>query len=66
MNIATPQNSRLGPGDAVTIDIYGASQKSVTATVSPDGDIVIEDFGPINVGGLTIAQANARLRWLCV
>lgn len=62
MNIATPQNYRLGPGDAVNIDIYGASQKSVTATVSPDGDIVIEDFGPINVGGLTIAQANARIR----
>ena len=41
MNIATPQNYRLGPGDAVIIDVYGASQKSVTATVSPDGDVTI-------------------------
>ena len=62
MNIATPQNYRLGPGDAVYIDIYGASQKTVEATVTPDGTIVIEGFGPVQVGGLTVAQANARLK----
>ncbi|AGB27742.1 periplasmic protein involved in polysaccharide export [Prevotella dentalis DSM 3688] len=62
MNIATPQNYRLGPGDAVVIDVYGASQKSLTTTVSPDGDIVVENFGPIAVSGLTVAQANARIR----
>src|SRR5574344_23186 len=62
MNIATPQNYRLGPGDAVNIDIYGASVKNLTATVSPDGYIVIEDFGPVQVSGLTVAQANARIR----
>lgn len=62
MNISTPQNYRLGPGDAVNIDIYGASAKSVTGTISPDGYIVIEDFGPVQVSGLTVAQANARLR----
>lgn len=62
MNIATPQNYRLGPGDAVIIDIYGASQKTIENTVSPDGTITIEGYGPVNVSGLTVAQANARLR----
>lgn len=62
MNIATPQNYRLGPGDAVIIDIYGASQKTIDATVSPDGEVTIEGFGPVQVSGLTVAQANARLR----
>lgn len=62
MNIATPQNYRLGPGDAVIIDIYGASQKTIQSTVSPDGEVTIEGYGPINVSGLTVAQANARLR----
>ena len=52
MNIATPQNYRLGPGDAVIIDIYGAS----------DGEVTIEGYGPVSVSGLTVAQANARLR----
>lgn len=62
MNIATPQNYHIGPGDAVIIDVYGASQKSEQLTVSPDGDITIEGFGPVQVSGLTVAQANARLR----
>ena len=62
MNISTPQNYRLGPGDAVIIDIYGASQKTIESTVSPDGEVTIEGYGPVSVSGLTVAQANARLR----
>lgn len=61
-NVAMPRNYRLGPGDAVFIDIYGASQKSIETTVAPDGMITIEGFGPINVNGLTVSQANARVR----
>lgn len=62
MNIATPQDYRLGPGDVVNIDIYGASQQSLEATVTPDGDIVVDGFGPIAVSGLTVSQASARVR----
>lgn len=62
MNIATPQNYILAAGDAVYIDIYGASQKTIESTVSPDGEVTIEGFGPVQVSGLTVAQANARLR----
>ena len=62
MNIATPQNYRLGPGDAVIIDIYGASQKTIQDTVSPDGTVTIEGYGPVSISGLTVSQANARLR----
>ena len=62
MNIATPQNYVLGPGDAVSVDVYGASQKTFDCTVSPDGQIVIEGFGPIQVGGLTVTAAKARIR----
>ena len=62
MNIATPQDYRLGPGDAVIVDVYGASQDSFEETVSPEGEITIEGFGPVSVGGLTVEQANRRLR----
>ena len=62
MNIATPDNYVLGPGDAVFVDVYGASQRSVQETISPDGFIVIEGFGPIQVSGLTVQQANSRVR----
>ena len=62
MNIATPADYRLGPGDAVVIEVYGASQESIDATISPDGYIAIEGFGPVQLSGLTVDQANARLR----
>ena len=62
MNIATPQDYRLGPGDAVYVDVYGASQERFESTVSPDGTINIESYGPVSVDGLTVAQANQRLR----
>ena len=62
VNMALPKNYRLGPGDNVFIDIYGASQKSIQATVAPDGVLTIEGFGPVQVSGLTVAQANARVK----
>lgn len=62
MNIATPQHYRLGPGDAVYIDIYGGSQKTVESTISPDGTVTIEGYGPVQLSGLTVDQANQRLR----
>ena len=62
MNIATPQNYRLGPGDAVYVDIYGASQKNIESIITPDGTIVIEGYGPIELSGLTVDQANSKLK----
>ena len=62
MNIATPKDYVLGPGDAVIVDVYGASQESFHETVSPDGYITISGFGPIQVGGMTVAQATSHLR----
>ena len=62
MNIATPQNYLLGAGDQVIIEVYGASQDSFTQTISPDGYVTISGFGPIQLAGLTVSQAQARLR----
>ena len=62
MNVATPKNYILGPGDAVFIDIYGASAKQIETSVSPDGYVNIDGFGPVYVSGITVEQANTRLR----
>ena len=62
MNIATPQNYVLGPGDKLIIDIYGASQESLSLTVSPEGDITVPECGPIHVSGLTVSSAQARIK----
>lgn len=62
MNIATPQDYVLGPGDQVVIDIYGASQKTLVHTISPEGTITVTGVGPIQVSGLSVAAAQAKIR----
>ena len=62
MNIATPQNYVLGPGDQVVVNIYGASQRTLQLTVSPDGFITVSGYGPISVSGLTVAAAQSKIR----
>ncbi len=61
-NMATPANYRLGAGDVVIIDIWGAAQESIEATVSPDGAVVIEGVGPVSLAGLSVAEATRRLK----
>ena len=62
LNIATPQNYRLGPGDEVIIDIWGASQNTIQETISPDGAIQIEFLGPVYLSGMTVKEANEYLQ----
>ena len=62
MNIATPQNYVLGPGDQMIIDVYGDTQRSEQLQVSPDGDVVVPDYGPIHVAGLSVAAAQSKVR----
>ncbi len=62
MNIATPKDYTLGPGDAVIVDVYGASQESFHETISPDGYITIQGYGPVQIGGMSVSQATSYLR----
>ena len=61
-NLATPPNYRLGPGDEVIIDIWGASQNTIRETISPDGTINITDLGPVNLNGMTVQKAESYLK----
>lgn len=58
VNIPTPVNYRLGPGDEVIIDIWGASETSIRQTISPEGSIMVERLGPVYLNGMTIKEAN--------
>lgn len=62
MNMATPANYRLGAGDMVIIDVWGASQETIQETISPDGVIVIEGVGPCKIGGMSVAEASSYLK----
>lgn len=62
LNIATPENYILGPGDEVFIDIWGDSEETIRQKISPDGNIVVEKLGPIYLSGLTVKEADSRLK----
>lgn len=61
-NLATPPNYRLGPGDEVIIDIWGASQNTIREQISPDGTINIQGLGPVSLNGMTVLNAEIYLR----
>ena len=61
INIPTPPNYQLGPGDQLIIDIWGASQQNYQSPITPEGNIYIENLGPIHVTGLTLEKASARI-----
>lgn len=62
LNIATPIDYKLGPGDVLNVELYGFSQKTFNLTVQPDGFVNIEKFGLVNVNGLTVEEAKERLK----
>lgn len=61
-NVATPQNYRLGPGDEVVIDIWGASEDQIRQTISPEGSIIVSQIGPVYLNGMTISEANNHIK----
>ena len=62
LNIATPDNYVLGPGDEVIVDVWGDAQTSAAYTISPEGKIFVPNVGPITLSGLTISEATRRVR----
>lgn len=61
LNIATPNDYVLGPGDEVIIDIWGDSKQTLRQQIAPDGTITDPQMGPIVLNGLSVEEANARL-----
>ena len=61
LNIPTPLDYVIGPGDKLFIDIYGESENYYQSEVSPDGDVILENIGPVNLSGLSLVNAKRRL-----
>ncbi len=61
LNIPTPEGYILGPGDKLFIDIYGQSEAYYQIEINPEGTIILENFGPIHLSGLTVKNATKRI-----
>ena len=69
LNIPTPDNYKLGPGDEVIIDIWGNSETTIRQVISPEGNINVSGIGPIYLNGKQIKEAssyslNSQLNYL--
>ena len=61
LNMATPKNYILGPGDELNITLSGLNETDIDAKLSRDGSIKVEYVGVISLTGLTIEQAKQRI-----
>ena len=51
----------LGPGDAISISVFGDEQLTVTALIGPDGIISIPLAGSVRVSGRTVDEVRADI-----
>ncbi len=61
MNLATPQNYQVGPGDELSVNIWGASRQSYPLEVNRDGTVTLNNLGPVYVNGFTIDEAEKTI-----
>lgn len=61
-NMATPAHYKLGPGDEVVIEVWGNNESTIRQVISPEGNIMVPQVGPIFLSGMTIAEANYQVR----
>lgn len=52
---------KLGPGDAVTVHVFGRPELTTTAYVADDGSIAVPLAGAVQIGGLSPAGAGERI-----
>ncbi len=62
LNLATPLNYILGPGDELQISVYGVQEFNSSAKVSAEGKITIQFVGQITVSGITIEAATQKIK----
>ena len=60
-NLATPKNYQVGPGDELSVNIWGASQQNYVLDVSRSGTVTVSNLAPIYVSGLTIDEAETKI-----
>jgi polysaccharide export outer membrane protein len=57
-NAPVAENYRLGPDDIVLLQLFGKQNSSDELKVSRTGTVSLPEIGPVNVNGLTVAQAS--------
>jgi protein involved in polysaccharide export with SLBB domain len=62
LRIPAPAGYILGPDDEIVLSVYGFSEKKYNLKINESGEIYIPNVGPLFVSGLSIEQAEAKIR----
>jgi len=60
--VIDPDRYHVGPGDRLTLWLWGAISRAQPLVVGPEGDVVIPEIGTVNVTGRSLAEARAMIR----
>jgi polysaccharide export outer membrane protein len=60
-DIPVPSDYRVGPGDNVTVELFGKKSARYLLVVNRDGTLNVPEFGPIQVTGLTFDEMRAEI-----
>jgi len=60
--VATPSDYRLGPGDDLIINLFGASEITYSVQISRNGNVKFDKLAPVYLSGLSIRAASKRLK----
>ena len=61
INMATPKDYVVGPGDQLIVQVYGIAQASFNLYVNTEGKVVIPNVGVVHVGSLSIDAVKTML-----
>ena len=56
-----PPSYQLGPGDEITLSVWGETRLSYQLSVNREGNLVVPDVGPVSANGLTLGQFEDKL-----
>ncbi len=60
--VATPSDYRLGPGDDLIVNLFGASENTYSVQISRNGNVKFDKLAPVYLSGLSIKSASKRLK----
>jgi polysaccharide export outer membrane protein len=60
-DVPVPPEYVLGPGDEIKVQLFGKDSKDLVLTVDREGAVAFPGIGPIQLAGLSFAEARALL-----
>lgn len=61
LNMPTPDNYQIGPGDELLVEVWGATEGNFRQKVDAEGNIFLNGVGRIHVGGLSFSDTKAKI-----